>query len=209
MILFHLCIVALSKIFSKWRQRGNQSWFPKWINWIIDKLFKIMTFRFYIRSVLQSNQYLLISSINEIYCFDTSKPLKILSLIFAFGVISFCLLLIAFPIYLILSSYKAVENTHNKLEEFFTELKDDKKYKICTWFLLIRRIVLLWLLLTLNSITSRLLIGLCAIVLVLNVWYLTIFRPFEKSRVNVIEIINEIYFLLLMSSLIFLNDGDS
>ena len=96
--------------------------------------------------------------------------------------------------YLIFSSYRVIEGNHNKLEEFFRGLKQNKIHRIYAIMLLSRKLVFIILLITLTSIYSRTLI---AILLVIQVAYaacLSYLRPYERIKGNFIEILNEIYF---------------
>ena len=71
--------------------------------------------------------------------------------------------------------------------------------------LLMRRAIFVILLITLQSIQSWILI---VILSILEIWYLiyiVILRPFKEKKDNIIEITNEIFFSVLLSSLIFLN----
>ena len=79
-----------------------------------------------------------------------------------------------------------------------------KKSKLYVPVLLMRRAIFVILLITLQCIKSSILIGLLSI---LEIWYLIyiiILRPFEEKKNNIIEIINEIFFSVLLSSLLYL-----
>ena len=103
-----------------------------------------------------------------------------------------------------LSSYKIIKDRHNKLGEIFNSIEMHKS-KLYVPVLLMRRAIFVTLLITLQSIQSWILISLLS---VLEIWYLIsiiILRPFEEKKNNIIEITNEIFFLVLLSSLIFIN----
>ena len=61
---------------------------------IINTVYLYLTFSYYIRVVLETNQYLLITSIYEIYSFNISSPLRIISLAAAFVIMFACVGLI-------------------------------------------------------------------------------------------------------------------
>ena len=93
--IFHIFVYILYLLFAK--DVGERTkWFSYILKWIIKKFFTVLTFGYYVRNALEMNQYLLISSINEIYVFKTTESLKVVSLVFAFWVLALCLLLIFF-----------------------------------------------------------------------------------------------------------------
>ena len=171
----------------------------------INKLFIILTFGWYIRYIFQTTQYVLISWINEMYSFTPSDSKRIISILFSILVSWLCLYLIICVLLLSLSSYEVIKNKHNKVGEIFSGVKMEKKSKLYVSILLMRRAIFVILLITLQSIQSWILVTMLG---VLQIWYLIyiiILRPFEEKRNNIIEIVNEIFFSILLNSLIFLN----
>ena len=81
-----ICLIILLHFFETmiyyWTEKinveGKWSWFRKKIKWLLSKkIFEFLTFTFYIRTVMEINQFMLISTIYEIYRFNTSNTLKI------------------------------------------------------------------------------------------------------------------------------------
>ena len=126
-VISHLMVIFIHKLFMKYCQGDKISWFLVIVKWIVDKTFIILTFGWYIRYILEMNQYLLVSSVFEIYNFDKSQSLKIASLVFAILAARFCLLLISIVSYLALSGYEVYSDAHNKIGEFFSGIKMQKK----------------------------------------------------------------------------------
>ena len=203
--IFHLKIYLLRRCLLNWNTDGKWSCFIKITTKLIKKLFEIMTFGYYIRFILELHQYLLISSNSEIYLFNTSSSLKIISLAISFITLILCIGLIFIPIYMAFSSFRLEVNQHNKFGEFFSGFKPHKKYKLYLTILLLRRIIFVISLISLVSIPSNLLIGLLSVIQLIYLIYTTILRPYEEVKDNMIEIINEIYFFLLFGSLLHLN----
>ena len=54
------------------------------IHWILQKLMALFTFTLYIRVILQTNQFILLSWVSEIYYFEFSGTKRIISSIIAF-----------------------------------------------------------------------------------------------------------------------------
>ena len=117
-----------------------------------------MTYGYYIRFVMQMNQFLLIISIYEIYNFDLSNIFNIMSFIFALLVLLFCLCYTGVVLYLSLSPYKMTDKGRNKIGEFFRGIKMEKKYKFFVTVLILRRTLFIVLLINLMSISSRFLV---------------------------------------------------
>ena len=91
-----------------------------------------MTFGYYIRNGLELTQIMLISSLNEIYNFNTENGVEILSLLFAFFVLFLCFFTLGLSFYLALTSYKIISTEHNLLGDFFEGLKSQRKFKLYT-----------------------------------------------------------------------------
>ena len=171
----------------------------------VNKLFIILTFDLYIRYIFETNQYVLISWINEMFSFITSEPKRIVSRLFSIFVFWMCLCLIICVSLLSISSYEVTKNKHNRFGEIFSGIKMVKKSKLYVSILLMRRAIFVILLITLQSIQSWILVTILG---VLQIWYLIciiIVRPFEEKNSNIIEIVNEIFTTVLLNSLIFLN----
>ena len=159
------------------------------------------------RFILEMNQYLLLSSIYEVHSFDISKPIKIISLVVAIIILLFWVYLIIFVVVLSLFSYEAKEDGHNKIGELFSGVKMQRKMKMFVAILLQRKLVFI-LLAILVSISSRMLIGILSIFQVFYIAYVIFLRPFKEAKNNLTEIINELFFFVLFSSLIYLNTKD-
>ena len=188
---------------------GRWKWIKRYTKNFINRLFLILTFGWYIRYIFETNQYILISCINEIYNINISEPKNIISLVFAILTICACFGMIVWVFVLSLSSYEVSKETHSNLEEIYNGVDTKKKSKLYVSILLIRRAVFIALLITLASIHSWLMISILSVI---QFWYLTyivLIRPFESKKDNMIEIINETFFQILLGSLIFLNSKEN
>ena len=137
-IIFHVSLLLLFKISFRNEARNWIRW-TNVFKWIMNKILHILTFGYYIRASLEMWQYILLSSINELYYINLSGSLRILSFSFAILIIVLFVLFLAFALYLSLSSYKIEENSLNKLSEYFDGIKSGTKYKISVPIQLIRR----------------------------------------------------------------------
>ena len=165
-----------------------------------------MTYGYYIRFILQMYQFLLVASIYEIYNFNLLSIFNVLSFCFAFLMLILCLSFVGVILCLSLSSYETSDENHNKIGEFFIGVKMEKKYKLFVFALILRKSLFAILLVSLTSISSKILILILGGLQVLYLVYVIYTRPYKEVKSSIIEIINEIYFVLFLLSLIFLNE---
>ena len=205
MLAVHFVVLILNKLLAMCRTDWRWGWLIKFMKWGTSKLFNFLTFGYYIRAVLEMNQFLLICSVYEVYSFNDSQLFRVISLGFAILTNATWFLTSAFVFYLSASLYTVDESKHNKLGEFFNGLKMQRRFKLHAFMLIFRRTVFVVLLLTWDSVASRLLIGVLAFLQLIYLAYVWFMRPFRQFKDNLIEIVNEIYFLLLLSALIYFN----
>ena len=167
-----------------------------------------MTFSIYIRALLETNQFLIISSINELYHSNTNEYPRIISFFFAILILILYMWLVGFKVYLACSNYKIIENDHNKLSEFFTGIKNSKSYMYYPSIKLIRKMLFIVILLVSLDLSSKIVILILCILQFAYLIYALKLRPYKDAKDNIIEILNELYFLSLLASLIFLNSID-
>ena len=164
-IVIHLLILVLRRLVAKcwtWDKWPNVSFI---MLKILDAIILFLTYGYYIRFILQMNQFLLISSMNEICILNTSNSVNIFSLLFAFLMLFWWISLIAFALYHSISSYKLSEDHHNKIGEFFVGVKMDKKYKLYALLLILRRTIFVVLLISFTFISSKSLVCILRIII--------------------------------------------
>ena len=205
MIILTFSIFIIKLIFSKFRENQRWSCMTKTTFWIADRLYRILTFGFFIRNTLELSQFILISSINEIYESNIEDSYRLISFVFSILMVLIFVIMIGLIQYLTFSSYSLNENEHNKLEEFFRGLQFDGKHKFYTTVLLLRRLIFIVLLITWVSISSKVLVAILSFIQVGYVIYLSYIRPYKDLKGNVIQILNEFYFLFLIVYLIAIN----
>ena len=119
--------------------------------------------------------------------------------------LTICLSFVVFALYLAWSSYKIIEKEHNKLGELFSGLKPERKFKLYSWVFMIKKAIFVSFLITLSIVSSRILIGILSTLQLGYLIYVSVLRPFKETKWNIIEILNEIYFIWLFGSLAYLN----
>ena len=208
-LILHMCLWLVRWIFSKWKDCKKWVCFIKIIQIIIEKVFNIMTFGFYIRNVLELSQFILISSISEINEIDISDSLRIISFVFAVLMILCNITLLIIINYLTFSRYELIENKHNKLGEFICNLQENKKSRFYLTMLLVRKLSFVALLITLVSVSSRILIGIMISIQLVYGVYIIFVRPYKEFKENLILIINEVYFSLFLITFEILNNEEA
>ena len=185
--------------------RNRWLWWKKVFKWIITKSFTILTFGYYIKSIIEMNQYFLVSSVYEIYNFNTSQTWRIISLIFALLLFLFLIIFVIWIAYLAFTTFLIIKSKHNKFGQLFEGLKVQNKYKFYSASVLIRLIIFVVFLLTLVKVSSKILIAVLVFLQIVFLVYSGILRPYDEVKTNIILVMNEIYFLFLLGALIFLN----
>ena len=155
---------------------------------------------YYILALLNYNQFLLISWIYEIYLFKTLTSWRIVSLAFSF-ILLICHLLIVW-----ICLIKIKENFQTKQSKLFNGIKLQRKHRLYPSTLLIRRTIFVSFLIWLLIVQSRVLIAILSLIQLIYLVYISYLRPYVETKDNIIEIMNEVYFLLLLFLLIFFNN---
>ena len=187
-IIVHFPVLILIKLIMNYKTDWFWSRIIKVIKWSTKKIFYLLTFSNYIRALLEMNQFLLITSVYEIYSFNSSEPLRIVSLTYAIMIFILWIFILIFAFYLSISSYTVDEDKHKKLGEIFSRLKMQRKFKLYWAILILRRSVFVILLLVPTSIPSRLLIGVLVLLQLAYFSYICYLRPFKGAKLNIIEL---------------------
>ena len=208
LILISILIYFFRKLACRCRESQRCSWCTKTQYWIVDKLYRMMVLGYFIRNGLEMSQFILISSVNEIYQWDTTDSYRIFSFVYSISMILIFVLIVIFVLYLTFSTYRLNEREHNLLEEFFRGIQQNKRHKFYVTLLLLRRFLFVTLLITWLFISSRVLIIVLSIIQVVYILNLSYLRPYEETKGNLIEILNEIYFGFLVIFLSIVNTED-
>ena len=208
MIPIHLLVVLIYKLTPTTEPEPRCRLLKRIAKWVVTRLFTLLTFGWYIRYALEMSQYSLISSVYETNKFCVSDSMRIKSLVFAVCILLFCIGMILLILIMALSSYEATKGVHSKMGEVFYGVKMQKKFKLYVPVLLARRALFVTLLIFLTSVESWILISILSAVQFWYMVYIMIIRPFENIKENIIEILNEVIFLILLTLLIYYNKND-
>ena len=205
-ICIHIWILLLNSLFKRVLKPEKWILITKIQRWWFKKLIILMTFTIYIRAIMNFYQYLLISSVFEVYYFNTSTTNKIISLVIAIIILILWVLLILFIA--ILAYYKTETENNSKYSQFFDGIINQKEYKIFIVYLFIRRLLFVAILITVSPISSFTSICMLLPLQVIYMGILIIKRPYIEVKANIIEIINETFFITAFALLLHYNSAD-
>ena len=97
----------------------------------------------------------------------------------------------------------------NKFAHFFNGVSPNTKSQLYIAILQIRRALFVTLLIFIGPISSTIIIIILAGFQSIYLLILIIIRPFELIKCNIIEIVNELYFLTMLASLLKFNSIES
>ena len=166
----------------------------------------LFTFALYIRVIMQTNQFVIISWVSEIYHFNFSGTKRKISTIIAFLILIACIAIIVITAILTLStdSNKISESPdkRSKFAHLFNGVSLNKKSRLFVWLFQIRRAVFVILLIIIGP--KSLIVVICLLVGLQLMYFvfLVAIRPYKVTNCNVVEITNEFYFLIILASLL-------
>ena len=205
----HLWIAILQRFLKKTSKSDCWEYVLTIIHSILKKLMVLFTFALYIRIMLKTNQYILVSWISEIYHFNTSDTKRIISLVIAFiTLLAWIIMIITVILFVFIQNEDSNEESPDKRSKFahlFNGISPNKKSRLFIAILQIRRAIFVTLLITVGPVSSILVISILSGLQVIYLTILIVIRPFELAKCNLIEIVNEMYFFTLLASLLRFN----
>ena len=168
-----------------------------------------MTFDFYIRTFISSNQFVLVCSIYEINKHDTSAKYKTISFWYAVLVLLISLLANLTIFWLSLMTHPQSQQEDNKFRELFKGIKKQKKARFHIGVIILRRTILILALIWIKFCSFGILIGSLWLVQIIYLAWIVVVRPYSEVKSNFIDITNEIFFSLCLGTLIFIHTESS
>ena len=204
--ILHLWIFLTQKLLSKESKSNCWSTVLLNIHRILHKLMIFFTFALYIRIILQMNQFILISWVSETYQFNFYEIKRIISFIIAFLALVTWVAIIFITILLTLSkeAYEFSESPEKRgrFAHLFDGVSLNKKSRLFVWLLQIRRAVFIILLITVGPKSSIIVISILVGLQLVYLGLLVAIRPYKEISCNIIDITNEVYFLVILASLL-------
>ena len=180
----------------------------KWVK-CLEITYQFFAFSLYIRVVFEANVFLLLSSLSELYNWDTSSSSKIISLFFAFVGGWICLSFISLSMinYSLHKDTKTMDN-YIPMKEFFSGINDKRMSRLYPTILFLRRILFVGWLIFGRSMNSFTLVCLMIVIQLAYLINLVIVRPYKQIKDNIIELTNEWFYFILVSLLSYFNSKD-
>jgi len=189
LVVIHMPVLGFASVVPD-KEQGKLKYYSKLI-W--KKIYELFTFTIYIRILLQSYQFLLLSSVSELY--NSQASIKMIPAVF---IAILWVGVYAFSVSAWIKKFKVDADVDNsKIKELFADLKPKSIPKGFNVFLLTRRILFVTLLICFQWLPK---IALMCIFLVLQFGWavsICIFRPLTNTKDNIVEIYNEILFTTL------------
>ena len=157
--LLHLGMFFIGKQIMKINTEGKGRGFVKAIKWTLLKLYRFMTFGFYIRNAFLMCEFVLICTIYEIFKNNGYGSYRVVSLAFAYCVVLLYAAFTVFVFYLAVSSNNSNHQSHSKLIEFFWGFKESKFYRLYMVAFIIKRALYVLFLVGLTSLSSKVVVG--------------------------------------------------
>jgi cysteine-rich repeat protein len=171
----------------------------KWMRVVSRRIWVIFTFAIYIRLIFQSYQLLLIASISGIYYMNTSDLPHLVSLVASIVIAAFWIIVLAAGAFI----WKKNLNVH--FEEIFSGLKKTSFARCYQLLLMLRRFILIFWMIWLDSMPSFLHLMFPGLYQLLHFCVIVFVRPFSHSKDNIIEVFNELIFTSVLWSVVYLN----
>ena len=126
----------------------------KWVK-CLEITYQFFAFSLYIRVMFEANVFLFLSSISELYQWDTSSTSKIISICFAFiwGWICFSFMSLSLINYSLHKDTQRIDY-YFPLKEFFSGVKDTRMSRLYPTILLLRRLLFIGLLIFGRSLNN-------------------------------------------------------
>ena len=197
--LIHISAVCLmKKLADRWDSSGRWSKWMKIPKWIVNKVSSLMTFDYYIRTFISSNQFLLVCSIYEINRHDITAMYRAISFGYACLILGCWILGNILILWLSVTINPQVKEEDDKFRELFKGIKTHKKERFHVGVSILRRTIFIAALICLKFCSFGILVGSLWMVQLSYLSWIIFVRPYSEVKSNIIEITNEIYLLLCL-----------
>ena len=204
--ILHFWIFLTQKLLAKESKLNCWSYLLTCIHWFLQKLMVLFTFALYIRIILQSNQFILIAWVSEIYQFNFNETKRKISIIISLLIlIAWIALIVITTLFTFSKDVNKISESQDKRSKFahlFDGLSPNKKSRLFAWLIQIRRAIFVILLIILGPKSSIIVISFLVGLQFIYLLLLAAVRPYEVVIWNVIEMTNEFYFLVLLAFLL-------
>lgn len=179
----------------------------KFIHKVIMKVFDWMTFNIYIRMFIEAYLLIILSSIKEPFNFsDNQKGTKVISLLANIVLSLTWISFFGICVYQWIKSIdeRTFENQYY-FNEFYEGVKNSWTARVYSSLFLAKRLTLCFIVIVLSVLPM--LVKIILFMVVESIWCISIclIKPFNELKLNIIEIVNELFFTCACIGMFFLN----
>ncbi|CAI2384176.1 unnamed protein product [Moneuplotes crassus] len=186
---------------SKWKSKIGRL-----INKGKDILFELFNLTIYLRLFLEAYQFIMLGSVSEIFRLEYTEYVSFLISCVALIFCAF-LLYVSYHVYATTMKFYDEEQFYY-FKELARGLKDSKEARIYTFFLLLRRFVLVIWLISVKDANKYFAIVFLSVFQLFYFSRIVYSRPLAGKCENIVEITNEVFFTVLACLLLHLNTTD-
>ena len=196
-LIIHIILLPVNWLISK---NETQGCFGNIVKYSMNYL----SFTFYIRFFLEIYLLLSLASISEIKRFKTSGSIQTRSFIFAIFTAAFLVLILVISV-IHWQKYGIVDDfEESKLKSLYSGLNPERYARSFNILFMTRRFLFVIVLILAYNADRVIKISILSVLQLGYSILLLLLRPFESRKDNILEIINELGFLVICSSLIYL-----
>ena len=173
---------------------------------IVSRIYQLFALSIYIRLWMETNQFLMMSSLYQIYSWSFINYRHFIS----FALSLFWIVFVIFLIIVSMIQWRRLmngysENKHHYFKEFLSSIKDKPWTRIYTSWMMTRRLLLVSLLILGSSLKSIYIVSTMTVLQIIYLTIVLILRPFKEFKNNLINSLNEVYYLVLILMLVYFN----
>ena len=207
-LLIFVLLYLLNKQLSNWNMQNVCPKIVQLLKYIGSYSSWVILSKVYIRFIILMNLYILLSAAYEINYFKSSSW-RAVSLLFTIWIIIWLILLIVLIFYLSSTTRADQVNYEHPSKEFFRGIKKRNEERFYVFVQFMRRIYFVILLVFYPYSNSWLLILMLIIFQLMYILFLIYLHPYEETKGNIIEIMNEsVFFCLLFSHFFITSEND-
>lgn len=193
MVIIHLAFFLSPK--AKVNEDGEMSKFNQYWDVLRTRTLEFFMYSYYARLILETDQNLILSSLGE---FDADFPTAASVWSLMFGILMFvvCLCLITLIFIIWFRSFRKFDpEKKTYFMEFFADLKNTQFARFYTPMLVFRRFLWMVIALEVVKIDRSLTFSLLLVLQIAYLIVISIMRPFNLFKNNLVETINEVFLL--------------
>ena len=207
-LMIFVLFYFLNKQLSNWNMQNVCPRIAQKLRYIGSYSSWVILAKVYIRFIILMNLYILLSAAYEINYFKSSSW-RAVSLLFTIWIIIWLILLIALIFYLSSITRADQVNYEHPSGEFFRGIKRRNEERFYVFVQFMRRIYFVVLLVFYPYSNSWLLILMLIIFQLMYILFLIYLHPYEETKGNIIEIMNEsVFFCHLFSHFFITSEND-